>query len=199
MFGYLRVASMFPHIKVGNIDFNAQNILKEINKLSEYNVKICVSPELSLTGVSLGDLFFDEDILNDSIKYLLFLVNETKNIDMLYTVGLPFKYKNSIYDVVAIIKSGQILSFIRRDNIKYSKVLSNRQFSDDCEECAKIVLNDKINNVVYEFNLVNQIKILCENFDNLDINLVFDLDKNDYSGIVLNPNCQYESSFLYNI
>jgi hypothetical protein len=47
MKGYLRVASVFPNIKLGDIDFNVQNTLDEINKLANYNMKVDLFSELN--------------------------------------------------------------------------------------------------------------------------------------------------------
>lgn len=200
MKGYLRVASVFPNIKLGDIDFNVQNILDEINKLANYNIKVALFSELNITGVSLGDLFLDEGILDKSLKGLFSIIDATKNYDMLISVGLPFKHNNCIYDVVAIIKTGNILGIVPKIDFSSDKVLAKSQFMSTTDFIYEnIVLKDKFRNIEYNTLFSNDIIFSCDNYDGLTFSIDFDLNKNKNSMVVLNPNTQFESAFLYNI
>lgn len=200
MKGYLRVASVFPNIKLGDIDFNVQNILDEINKLANYNIKVALFSELNITGVSLGDLFLDEGILDKSLKGLFSIIDATKNYDMLISVGLPFKHNNCIYDVVAIIKTGNILGIVPKIDFSYDKVLAKSQFMSTTDFIYEnIVLKDKFRNIEYNTLFSNDIIFSCDNYDGLTFSIDFELNKNKNSMVVLNPNTQFESAFLYNI
>lgn len=200
MKGYLRVASVFPNIKLGDIDFNVQNIIDEINKLANYNIKVALFSELNITGVSLGDLFLDEGILDKSLVGLFSIIEATKNYDMLITVGLPYKYNNCLYDVVAVIKTGNILGIVPRTEFNNNLVLSKDKFKSTNDFIYEnIVLKDKFRNIEYNTIFSNDIIFNCENYDGLTFSIDFDLDKKNNSMVVLNPNTQFESAFLYNI
>ena len=64
---YIRVSSVMPKIEVGNVSFNLNSTLEVLSKLQEEKVKIAVLSELSLTSNSLNNLYYDEDILKDSL------------------------------------------------------------------------------------------------------------------------------------
>ena len=199
MKGYLRVASVFPNIKVGNVDFNVQNIIDEINKLANYNTKLAVFSELSITGVSLGDLFLDDDILDKSLQGLFSIIEASKNFDMLMCIGLPFRYKNCIYDVTAVIKTGNILGMVPRTCFENNPVLSTKQFSTELIKDDLIVIKDKFRKVEYQFPFSDNLVFSCGNYDGLTFSIDYDLKNKNDSMIVMHPNSQYESAFLYNI
>ena len=54
-YGYVRVATVTPELKIANLEFNTQEIIKEINTLSQEGVEIALFPELSLTGYTCAD------------------------------------------------------------------------------------------------------------------------------------------------
>ena len=74
MKGYLRVASIMPNIKVGNPTYNLDEIKDDIRKANTLNSKICVLPELSLTGLNLESLYYDNNLLNSSLDSLFNLL-----------------------------------------------------------------------------------------------------------------------------
>ena len=61
-----RFAAAVPKVKVANVNDNAGEILKLTRQARKKNVSLLVFPELSLTGYSCGDLFF-QDILLDAV------------------------------------------------------------------------------------------------------------------------------------
>ena len=74
MKGYLRVASIMPNIKVGNPAYNLNSIKDDILKANTLNVKLCVLPELCMTGSNLKSLFYDKNILNERLNSLFSLL-----------------------------------------------------------------------------------------------------------------------------
>ena len=192
MFGFLRVAAAFPEIKVGDIEHNKKNIIDEIVDLNEKGVKIVVFPELSLTSCSLYDVFFDEDILDAAKKALSDILVETKDFDILIVLSLPYKYNGSIYDVSAVIKKGEILSFVPRRKISETKVLSSKNFSDakNINTSVDFNIEDNINSVIFSPNVVINLK----DFSDLTVSINYDNEEDNFlsTNIVLNPSIMYE-------
>ena len=56
-FGYIKVASAIPGVKVGDVSYNLQQAEEMIAKAEAKGVEIIVFPELSLTGYTCQDLF----------------------------------------------------------------------------------------------------------------------------------------------
>lgn len=105
-------------IKVGNVSYNKEKIKEIVKKANDDLVNILLFPELSLTGASLYDGFKNDDILNSSLDALDDLKKFSKDIDTLFSVGLPVKEGNKIIDMVFLLKDGDIIGGFFKDNFK---------------------------------------------------------------------------------
>ena len=65
--GYVRCGAVVPKLKVANIEFNVNEIISNMQEAEEKNVQIVCFPELSITGYSCSDLFY-QDILIEKAK-----------------------------------------------------------------------------------------------------------------------------------
>lgn len=114
----LKLRSENFKIKVGNVSYNKEKIKEIVKKANDDLVNILLFPELSLTGASLYDGFKNDDILNSSLDALDDLRKFSKDIDTLFSVGLPVKEGNKIIDMVFLLKDGDIIGGFFKDNFK---------------------------------------------------------------------------------
>ncbi len=163
MKGYLRIASIMPNIKVGNPIFNLGEIKNDINKANTLNAKICVLPELSFTGINLKSLYHDKNILNASLEALFNLLTFSSELDVIIIVSLPFEYNKNIYEVAAIIKSGDILGFVPKNSFDNSE--NKDYFSILNNNIDNIKLHDKDRNIEYNFPVSNDLVFKCDKFN----------------------------------
>ncbi|MBQ8545589.1 MAG: NAD(+) synthase [Clostridia bacterium] len=110
--GFIKVKAVSPKLEVGNIAYNKSEIIKEIKKAEGEGVKILVLPELSLCGVTTGEMTNDNVILNACEKELINIKFATQGGDILVFVGTPLSYKGNIYSCAVAIKSGEILGVV---------------------------------------------------------------------------------------
>ncbi|MBQ3041318.1 MAG: NAD(+) synthase [Clostridia bacterium] len=110
--GFIKVKAVSPSIEVGNVAFNKSEIIKEIKKAEGEGVKILVLPELSLTGVTIGDMSNNSVILSACEKELSNIKFATKDSDVLVFVGAPLSYSGTVYSCAIAIKSGEILGVV---------------------------------------------------------------------------------------
>ena len=87
--GFIKVASASPSLKVGNPDYNKDRIIELMRKAEKEGVKVLVFPELSITGYTSGDLFFQSSLLSSSQDALLDINEASKDLDLLSVVGYP--------------------------------------------------------------------------------------------------------------
>jgi len=97
-------------------DNNYNNIISVINKAQEQNVNILCLPELCITGYSLEDAFFSRDVQKRALKYLYKIIKYL-NHNMIVSVGLPLLFNGALYNVTALIRNGQILGFVPKQNL----------------------------------------------------------------------------------
>ena len=105
-------------IKLGDVSYNKKKIKEIVKKANDDLVNILLFPELSLTGASLYHGFKNDDILNSSLDALDDLKKFSKDIDTLFSVGLPFKEGRKIIDMVFLLKDGDIIGGFFKDNFK---------------------------------------------------------------------------------
>lgn len=111
--GFLKALTVTPKLTVGNVGEN----LKEINKvLKETNAELVLFPELSLTGYTCGDLFYQDSLLKDSLNALKSLLE--LNFNGVVIVGMPLKVKGSLFNVAVVFQRNEILGVIPKFYLK---------------------------------------------------------------------------------
>lgn len=132
--GFIRVGAIVNKLALANPLKNAEVIIKEIKKAETLGVSIVTTPELSLTGYTCGDLFLQEQLLDDSIKALEQVLNETKDIDIISILGMPLRHDNQLFNCAAVITKGKILGVIPKTYIpNYQEFYEARWFSSSKE------------------------------------------------------------------
>lgn len=111
--GLITVATATPEVRIAHPEANRKNIEELAQKAYEQEVNILVFPELSLTGATCGDLFFQPFLLKNALEQCNQLAADSLNWPgLLLFVGLPISYKNRIYNCAAAIKDGTVLALI---------------------------------------------------------------------------------------
>lgn len=213
--GFLKVSTISPNLKVGDPKFNVEVIKKEIIK--HENSSLIVFPELSLAGYTSNDLFYREDLINESLSTLEELVKmHYKNV---LVVGLPLIIKSNLYNAVVVIQNGDILGIILKNNlVDNSFINESRWFKSgnnlnikEIEIFNKVVplnnllFKDKDNlikfGIVFNDNLKSSKEELYLNGANLIINLSNDLEYLGLEELLINnakmKSSFYEGAYLY--
>ncbi len=147
MFGFLRVGAAVPNLRIADCDYNVQEILTSINNAQKQNVKILVFPELSITGYTCGDLFYQNTLLTSAINGLNNILKYTSDIDMLISLGMPLYTDSQIFNCAITIHKGKILGVVPKTYIpNYNEFYEKRWFSSsldlkssEIELCNQIV------------------------------------------------------------
>ncbi len=116
-------SASFP-VFLGNVAANVKQIKELIKKAEEEKVNILSLPELCLTGASLYDAYLEEDLLKAAEDGLKDLIAFSENFDLAFTIGLPISSEFGLYNAMALIKSGDLLSLVCKENLKpYEKTI----------------------------------------------------------------------------
>jgi NAD+ synthase (glutamine-hydrolysing) len=127
--GFVKVAAVTPDIKVADVAFNTEQILKKIDETVEAGAKIIVFPELCITGYTCSDLFLQDVLLSESRKALAEIAAYTKDKDALIFVGAPLTVDGELYNVAAALNHGKILGFTTKTFLpNYGEFYEMRQF-----------------------------------------------------------------------
>lgn len=128
--GFLRVAVCTPNVRVADPGKNAEDILTSVQEACKEKISVLIFPELSLTGYTCGDLFFQKNLQEKAIAALFHLVEKSRDLSVLFAVGLPVVHKNKLYNCAAVICSGELLGLVPKTHLpNYSEFYERRHFS----------------------------------------------------------------------
>lgn len=128
-YGMFRVASASLKLKVANPSYNKEEIKKVIDKAVEEDVRLLVTPELSITGYTCADLFFTRTLLGNADKALLELAEYTKDKNICVIVGAPYIYKNKLLNCAYTLFDGKVQMITPKQNIaNYNEFYEKRWF-----------------------------------------------------------------------
>ena len=128
-YGFIKVASGVPKVKVANPSYNANEIYNLVKEAKKEGVKILITPELSISSYTCADLFFQDTLLEKCEEELEKLVKKTAKDDMFIVVGMPIRYKNALYNCAVAFLNGEILGVIPKEFIPtHSEFYEKRWF-----------------------------------------------------------------------
>ena len=131
MLDYIRIACAVPAVQVANVEKNTQDICAYMTRAYGQNVDLLVFPELSLTGYTCGDLFFQDTLLQAAEKGLQKILRCAGEHPGLTTVvGLPIRAGSRLLNCAAVIADGQLRALISKTFLPdYDEFDESRWFS----------------------------------------------------------------------
>lgn len=110
---YLSVTMVSPEIKIGNIEHNTEQIVDTIRKHSN-DTNLLIFPELTLTGATCGDWFFEQEHHNEIIDAIKRIVMVSYEKHSTLILGSPFPIDDSLIDAALFISEGKLLGVVPR-------------------------------------------------------------------------------------
>lgn len=140
-YGYIKVGAFVNRLHLGNPKENAKEIIKGLTEGIKKEVAILLTPELSLTGYTCGDMFLQDKLLKESLSALEEIKEATKDKDIIVLVGIPLEIDNELYNCATVLENGKILGVIPKTFIpNYNEFYEARWFSS-----SKNLKRNKIN------------------------------------------------------
>ena len=109
MFGFYRIASVCPTLKVADTEYNTDEIIRCGLLAKNEGAAVVVFPELCITGYTCSDLFHQELLLKKSFASLLKIAKSFDDTDMILAVGLPLRMFGKLYNCAALLQRGKII------------------------------------------------------------------------------------------
>ncbi|MBP5354781.1 MAG: NAD(+) synthase [Lachnospiraceae bacterium] len=124
----IRVVAAVPQLKVGDVRFNTEQIIAMIREQSDSGV--IVFPELAVTGYTCADLFLSDLLLQEAEKALAQIAEATERTGVTAVVGVPVRYRNSLYNCGAVISCGSVRALVPKTYLpNYSEFYECRWFA----------------------------------------------------------------------
>ncbi|MFA6683435.1 MAG: NAD(+) synthase [Acholeplasmataceae bacterium] len=215
--GFLKVSTISPAIKVGKPILNGEIIKEEIKR---NKASLLVFPELSLTGYSCGDLFYQEQLYDESLRALNSLLKEKFN--KIIALGMPLIINSELYNVLVVFQKDVILgAIVKKDLVNNNFFNESRWFKSSLELASdkvtilgqEVPLNNLIfkaedHNFSFGFEFNNNVSELTTSGEELYLNganLIINLSTNlAYLGLdkIIETNVKaksllYEGAYLF--
>jgi NAD+ synthase (glutamine-hydrolysing) len=94
--GFVRVAVASPELRIADVAFNVAEIVATIGAAKAAGCRLVLFPELSLTGYSCGDLFYQDALLDGARRALAAIAAATAGAGMAAVVGLPLEVRGRL-------------------------------------------------------------------------------------------------------
>ncbi len=154
-YGYVKVAAATCDIKVGDVTFNADKIIENIDKALEKKVEAVVFPELSLTGYTCSDLFWQTEMLNKVYEEIIRIAKYTSGKNIVAIVGIPFEALGKLYNCAAIITNGKVIGLVPKKNLpNYSEFYEARHFTPGFKDALKVTFPGQNEEVLMGMNII---------------------------------------------
>ena len=129
-YGFIKVASAIPAVRVGDVVFNIQQMEEQIALAEGKGVEVITFPELSLTGYTCQDLFRQQILLEASEQGIMMLLDFTRKLDIISIVGAPVVVGDLLLNCAVVIQRGQILGIVPKTYLpNYSEFYEKRWFA----------------------------------------------------------------------
>ncbi|MGI6070513.1 MAG: NAD(+) synthase [Blautia sp.] len=139
--GFVKTAAATPYIQVADCEYNAGRILELIGEMAKKKAKVMVFPELCLTGYTCQDLFWQSTLLDGAKKWLLYLAEQTKDVDALIFIGMPLEVDSKLYNTAVVLNHGEILGVVPKTHLpNYGEFYEARQFSSGAQAMGEAVI-----------------------------------------------------------
>ncbi len=130
-YGFVRVGSAVPEMKVADCSFNTEKILELMEKAAQQKVYITVFPELCITGYTCGDLFGQHLLLSAALDALGRLKQACSKWNNVFLVGLPLMIDQQLYNCGLVLQQGHILGVVPKRYIpNYNEFYEKRWFRE---------------------------------------------------------------------
>ena len=105
MYGYVKVGSAVPKLRVADCVYNKEEILKLVEAAAAKQVRVLSFPELSVTGYTCADLFFQAPLLHAAEQAIQEIAEATKALNIFLLIGAPIAVDNQMFNCAVALYS----------------------------------------------------------------------------------------------
>lgn len=114
----IRIACVVPAVVPGDIEKNTADICRYIKDADRRETDLLVLPELSVTGYTCGDLFFQDALLCAAQEGLRKILTCSASFPRLnVVVGLPVRIGGALYNCAALMRGGELLGLVPKTHL----------------------------------------------------------------------------------
>lgn len=125
---FIKTASVCPSLRLADPDHNADVIIDLLNQLNQDRVQVAVFPELSITGYTCADLFFQEQLLDEAKAAIEKVQRASLGSNLFFAVGAPLRIGRFLYNCAVAMQNGRILGIVPKTYLSNSDEASEKRW-----------------------------------------------------------------------
>lgn len=139
--GFIKVACVTPNLEVGNPLFNIKEI---VNLANQAQSSITVFPELSISGYTCGDFFYQSALLDDVYQAIEYFLTHNQN-PCIVVLGAPLICEGSLVNAAIVCQKKEILGVVPKRTLPNNHEFYEKRWfkSADNLNLDKIYINGK--------------------------------------------------------
>lgn len=167
-YGFVKVASAIPSVKVADCRYNILQIESLIAQAEGKGIEVICFPELSITAYTCGDLFSQQMLLDEAEMALISLLDFTRSLNVISIVGFPLPYRGTLLNCAAVIQKGKILGLVPKTYLpNYKEFYEQRWFTSGTvfPETSVKICGQQVplgNNLIFQLPHFNFAVEICE-------------------------------------
>ena len=127
--GYYRLAAAVPRVRVADVESNTRALITAAHAAAAQEAHVVLFPELSITGYTCGDLFFQPTLRQAALRGLRLLADQTRHLSLVIITTIPLEVHEGLFNVAAVICRGQVLGLVPKSILpNYREFYERRQF-----------------------------------------------------------------------
>ena len=139
--GFLKAAALSPSLRVADCNYNASQIVSQLQDAAARGVRLAVFPEFCLTGYTCGDLFLQRTLQQGALDALQTVLDASRELDVVALVGLPLLVRGKLYNCAAVLCSGRLLGLVPKTYLpNYGEFYEKRQFTPGSTEVETVTV-----------------------------------------------------------
>ena len=139
--GFLKAAALSPSLRVADCNYNASQIVSQLQDAAARGVRLAVFPEFCLTGYTCGDLFLQRTLQQGALDALQTVLDASRELDVVALVGLPLLVRGKLYNCAAVLCGGRLLGLVPKTYLpNYSEFYEKRQFTPGSTEVENVTV-----------------------------------------------------------
>lgn len=147
--GFVRVAVLSPDLRVADVTHNTLQLLAAFDAAVSEGADVILTPELSVTAYTLGDLVRLPDLRSAALRGLDRIRDWSTGRSPVIVVGLPIEVDSRLFNCAAVVHDGHVRAIIPKTYLPSTKEFyEHRWFSSGAEIDIDVI---RIGNVEVPF------------------------------------------------
>ena len=128
-YGYYRLVAAVPRIRVADVPGNVDVLVNAVHDASDLGAHAVLFPEMSFTGYSCGDLFFQPTLQRAVFSGLKTFAESAADLSCVFITTIPLVVQDGLYSVAVVVQGGQVLGLVPKSVLpNYREFYERRQF-----------------------------------------------------------------------